>query len=185
MISIKEDLRKEVKKRRKEVLNKELLDEIIKNKLLNNKMVINSQDILVYISMELEVDTFNLINELFKLKKNLYAPRIEGDVIKFYKFNSLDELKINKFKILEPTSNIEIKSYRNCLIIVPGLLFDKNNNRLGYGGGFYDKFLSNKSIYKIGICYSCFLVDNLTVDNHDIKMDEVITDGGRDGICKI
>lgn len=185
MINIKTSLRKEVIERRKSILNKELLDEIIKDKLLNSKKVINNQDILVYISMKDEVDTLNLINELFKLKKNLYAPRIEGDVIKFYKFNSLEELKINKFKILEPTSNIEIKSYQDSLIIVPGLLFDQNNNRLGYGCGYYDKFLSNKSIYKIGICYSCFLVDNLPVDSHDIKMDEVITEGGKDGICKI
>ena len=185
MISIKDLLREEVKLKRKEVLNKKDLDEIIMIKLLKNKYIINSQDILVYISKELEVDTINLINELIKLKKNLYAPRIEGDIIKFYKFNDLNELKRNKFKILEPISNKEIKNYKNSCIIVPGLLFDKNNNRLGYGGGYYDKFLSNKIIYKIGICYSCFLVDKLIVDSHDIKMDEVITDGGQNGIFKI
>ena len=176
MIEIKNILRKDVKLKRKEIINKKELDEMIKNKLLNHEYIINSQNILIYISMNLEVDTINLIKELFKLKKNLYAPRIEGDVIKFYKFNSLDELKINKFKILEPISNIEIKSYKNCLIIVPGLLFDKNNNRLGYGGGYYDRFLSNLDIYKIGVCYSEFLIDFLEVFEHDIKMNIVVTE---------
>ena len=71
---------------------------------------------------------------------------------------------------------LEYQYNTNSCIIVPGLLFDKNNNRLGYGGGYYDRFLANNNIYKIGICFSNFLVDKIIIDKNDIKMDEVITE---------
>ena len=77
---------------------------------------------------------------------------------------------------MEPISNEELKSYENSVVIVPGLMFDKSGNRLGYGGGYYDRFLENKNIYKIGICFKEFLVGELKSLNHDIKMDLIITD---------
>ena len=61
------------------------------------------------------------------------------------------------------------------LIIVPGVGFDQNNNRLGYGKGFYDHFLKNKNIFKIGICFKEQLLDEIPVNEYDIKMDLIIT----------
>jgi len=101
---------------------------------------------------------------------------VEGNIINFYKINSFDNLVIGSFGVLEPITNIIYKDDNNSCCIIPGLLFDKNNNRLGYGKGYYDKFLENRNIYKIGICFSTFLVDNLITDKYDIKMDEVITE---------
>ena len=169
-------LRKDVINKRKEIKNKEKLDSLIRNNLLKNKIVLNATDILVYLSKEDEVDTYKLIKELFKLNKNIYAPRVIDNYMEFYKLDSLDNLKLGKFNIYEPTSNIKFKNNVSSCMIVPGLLFDKSNNRLGYGGGYYDKYLSNLDIYKIGICYSCFLINKIDTENHDIKMDLVITE---------
>ena len=69
-----------------------------------------------------------------------------------------------------------INDFENSVIIVPGLMFDKELNRLGYGKGYYDKYLKSKNIYKIGLCYSCNLIDSLEIEEHDIKMDLVITE---------
>ena len=144
--------------------------------LLRKEAILKRKNILIYVSKEDEVDTINLILELFKLKKNIYVPKVEKDIINFYQINSLFDLKLGKFNILEPISKIKITNYQDSVIIVPGLLFDLNNNRLGYGGGYYDKFLQDKNIYKIGICYSFFKIDKINSEKHDIKMDLIITE---------
>lgn len=172
----KKVLRKEIVEKRKKISNKEKLDNLIKNNLLKNEVILKSQNILVYLSKEYEVDTYKIIEELFKINKNIYAPRVIDNTMEFYKLENLDNIKLGKYNIYEPTSNIKFKNNVSSCMIVPGLLFDKSNNRLGYGGGYYDKYLSNLDIYKIGICYSCFLINKIDTENHDIKMDLVITE---------
>ena len=61
-------------------------------------------------------------------------------------------------------------------VIVPGVIFDSNNNRMGFGKGYYDRFLKDKKCYKIGICFKEQITDNLPIDDYDIKMDEVVVD---------
>ena len=172
----KDKLRKQVLKKRLNIINKQSKEKIITERLLNNEKIINSQNILVYLSLANEVSTESLINNLYKLNKNIYAPKVVDKNIKFYKLNKDDKLLKGKYGIMEPTSNKELKSYENSVVIVPGLMFDKSGNRLGYGGGYYDRFLENKNIYKIGICFKEFLVGKLKSLNHDIKMDLIITD---------
>ena len=172
----KKSLRNYALSLRKEIINKKDLETRIINNVLNNKKVLESNNILIYVSLELEVDTRKLINELWNLNKNIYVPKVEGNIINFYKINSFQDLVIGSFGVLEPITNIIYRDDNISCCIIPGLLFDKNNNRLGYGGGYYDRFLENKNIYKIGICFSTFMVDNLITDKYDIKMDEVITE---------
>lgn len=172
----KKSLRNYALSLRKKIINKKDLETKIINNVLNNKKVLEANNILIYVSLDMEVDTKVLINKLWKLNKNIYVPKVEGRIINFYKINSFDNLVIGPFGVLEPIINTIYKDDNNSCCIIPGLLFDKNNNRLGYGKGYYDKFLENRNIYKIGICFSKFLVDNLITDKYDIKMDEVITE---------
>ncbi len=169
-------IRKKVLEKRKLIKNKQILDEKIKNNLLSEEIIRKRKNILVYVSLKDEVDTISLIKELFKLEKNVYVPKVIGSKIVFYKINSLNELKIGSFNILEPTGNLAFDNSSDSCIIVPGLLFDNFNNRLGYGKGYYDRFLSNLDIYKIGICYQEFKVAKLKTLKHDVKMDKVITE---------
>lgn len=161
---------------RKKIINKKDLESKIRNYILNNNKVLESNNILIYISKDLEVDTKVLINDLWKLNKNIYVPKVENNIINFYNINSFNDLVIGSYNILEPITNIKYKYNKNDCIIVPGLLFDKNNNRLGYGGGYYDRFLKDNNLYKIGICFSHFIIDKLPNEKYDIKMDEVITE---------
>lgn len=172
----KSSLRDYAKSLRKNIKNKELLEEKIKNNVLNNKKVLKSKDILIYISKNEKIDTKKIIKELWKLNKNIYVPKVEGNIINFYLLKSFNDLELGIFNILEPITNIKYKDNKISCIIVPGLLFDKNNNRLGYGRGYYDKYLENKNIYKIGLCFSTLIVDKITIDKNDIKMDEIITE---------
>ena len=146
----KEFLRNQALKKRLNIIDKKSREQIITDKILNNDQVITS--------------------------KNIYVPKVIDKNIKFCKLNKDDILQKGKFGILEPISNDELENFENSVVIVPGLMFDKLGNRLGYGGGYYDRFLENKKIYKIGICFKEFLEDYLESKSHDIKMDLLITD---------
>ena len=172
----KKSLREYAISLRKEITNKKDLETKIRNNILNNQKVINSKNILIYISKDLEVDTKELIKDLWKMNKNIYVPKVEKNIINFYKINDFKELVIGSYNIFEPITNIKYQYNKKDLIILPGLLFDKHNNRLGYGGGYYDKYLENKKLYKIGICFSNFVVKKIPIDKYDIKMDEIITE---------
>ena len=169
----KNDLREYAKKLRRNIQDKEMKDKIILKKVLGNENVQKAKNILIYVSLDYEVDTKNLIKEFLK-NKNVYVPRIENQDIKFYKIKSFKDLTRGSFNILEPTTNHIFSNNKESVIIVPGLLFDKNNNRLGYGKGYYDRFLENNNLYKIGLTYSELLIDELEVEDFDIKMNEVI-----------
>ena len=169
----KQELRQYAKSKRKGIVNKQAKDLQITKNILNNPLVLKSRNILVYLSTPLEVDTLKLISKL--KDKNIYAPRIENKEINFYKLD-LNNLKMNKYHILEPLGSDKITNFQDTVILVPGLLFDQTGNRLGYGGGYYDKFLYDKSLFKIGVCYQEMLIPSLEVEEHDIKMDIIITE---------
>ena len=123
---------------------------------------------------------FDAMDVLEKFEKNKYLitlPRIKKNgQMDFYCWSSKEPLSINKYGIPEPTSN-QIK-YPDILL-VPLVAFDKSFNRIGYGGGFYDRYIKrikkNKNILTIGLAYSFQKIKKVPVNNYDIKLDFVIT----------
>ena len=83
-------------------------------------------------------------------------------------------MRKGKFGILEPTSKVSLVD--PDLVVVPGLAFDLHLHRLGYGKGYYDRFLKSTSSYKIGICFDFQIVEKIPNESHDQKMDEVISE---------
>ena len=92
----------------------------------------------------------------------------------FYKIDSYDDIQPGYFNIPEPKSNIKLRT--PDIIIVPGVAFSYEFERLGYGGGFYDTYLCDKDILKIAICFEFQMMDKLPVEEHDIKMDMIVTE---------
>lgn len=172
---MKKILREYAKKVRKNIFNKVEVDFQIRENLLQEEIVKNCKNILIYVSFGEEIDTYGIIYELLNMGKNVYVPKAYGKTLEFYRITSFDDLSLGKFGIMEPITNDKLDDYLNSCIIVPGLMFDSNMNRLGYGGGYYDRFLQDKNIFKIGVCYQELLVDSLEVDDHDIPMDLVVT----------
>lgn len=173
---MKENLRKYAKKLRESIVDKERLDLEIKCNLLDLDMLKNSKNILIYLSFGSEIDTYGIIEELFKMGKSVYVPKIVGSTLEFYLITSFKELEKGKFGIMEPTSKKILKYYQEACIILPGLMFDYNGNRIGYGGGYYDRFLEDKEIYKIGLCYECLFANSLETCEYDIAVDQVVTE---------
>lgn len=172
---MKEELRRKYKLIRNNISDKNLKDKLIFDKVINNKEVIESKLILIYVSLEEEVDTINLI-KYFLGKKSVAVPKVVGNQIKFYLIKSMDELEKGNFSVYEPITNNEVKSFENAVSITPGICFSKYNDRIGYGKGFYDRFYLDNKVYKIGICYKECLINEEFGEGLDIKVDAVITD---------
>ena len=129
--------------------------------------------VAVYKSMKDEVDTSFLINKLLK-EKIVLLPKVIDDKMDFIIIDKNTKYIKSKLGILEPIG--EIYGGPIDLIIVPGVSFDKKLNRLGFGKGYYDKYLNNKNIYKIGLSFSEQIKEIIPCDKHDIKMDMIITE---------
>lgn len=131
----------------------------------------NAKNILSYMSFRGEIDTDFIHKRIFDDNKILILPKIyKNGIMKTYRVNDLSSLVKNSFGILEPQEHSELTP---DLIIVPGVAFDKTGNRLGFGGGFYDRYLQNKSIKTIALCYNFQVVDELPKEEHDIPVDKL------------
>lgn len=172
----KSDLRKKYLAIRESLINKNELDNKIFNKIIDLKEYKNSKTILTYVSLKDEVDTLKLINHSLDIGKKVAVPKCEGDNINFYYIKSLQDLHNGKFNILEPITKDKAIDYTNSICIIPGVAFDINNNRVGYGKGFYDRFLEKYNGTKVGISYKQCICKNIYTDKYDIKMDRIITE---------
>ena len=171
----KQFLRNKYKEIRKNIKDKEKQDCIIFNKVINLEEYKQSGLVLTYLSLKDEVDTIKLIKYTFKQCKKIAVPKCKGNDIVFYYINSLEDLEEGKFGILEPKTNEIVKNFDNSICIIPGVTFDKQNNRIGYGRGFYDRFLENYKGTKIGLTYKECICDKIDIDENDIKMEKIIT----------
>lgn len=172
----KQFLRDKYKEIRKNIKNKEEIDKSIFNKIVNLEEYKQSDLILTYVSLKEEVDTIKLIKYSLEEGKRVAIPKCKGNDITFCYIDSLEDLKEGNFGILEPETNEIVKDFDNSICIVPGIAFDKENNRIGYGRGFYDRFLENYNGIKIGLTYTECMCDKIDEDKNDIKMDITIKD---------
>lgn len=171
----KQILRNKYKEIRKNIKNKEELDERIFNKIVNLEEYKKSDLILTYVSLKEEVDTIELIRYSLEKGKKVAVPKCEGANIVFYYISGIEDLLEGNFGILEPKTNQAVTNFSASICIVPGVVFDKQNNRIGYGRGFYDRFLENYIGIKIGLTYKECICDKIDVDENDIKMDKIIS----------
>lgn len=179
----KSELRKYYLNVRKNIVDTDFKSRIIVEQILNHSKYKNSKVIGLYSSYLNEVNLNKLVNESLLNNKIVAFPIVvdEFNMI-FSKITSLDELKyMNKYKIKEPIiikKNI-INPESLELILVPGVCFDYHKNRIGYGKGYYDRYLEKcNNSYNIGICFDEQLIKRIYIENnlYDKSLDEIITD---------
>ena len=133
-----------------------------------------------YYPSNFEIDDLHIL-ELFKKKNyNILLPIIsKNNQMNFFEWSSNEPLKINKYGIPEPISS---KIFYPDILLVPLVGYDDNLNRLGYGGGFYDRYIEKiekiKKIIKIGLAFSYQKLESIPINQHDKKLDFVITEKG-------
>lgn len=135
--------------------------------------------VLLYADFNCEVMTDKLVFQALLKGKHVYMPRVEGDTMSFYRIYSLEELIPGSFGIREPI-DIQSEKLISCkgkhiVMIIPGVAFDKRLNRIGYGKGFYDKFLAEFPIKDtIAIAFSCQIYDEIPYNETDKKVSMLI-----------
>lgn len=163
-----------------EIKNK--YDGLIFNKVINSDIYKSSKSIFIYISFGSEVYTKEIIKYALNDGKDIYVPKTDklNKEMKAIRIHNLDNMIVDKWGILEPKDVDKNKIGKDFdLIIMPGVAFDRNGNRIGYGGGYYDKYISSinyKSI-KLALAYDFQILNNIESEEHDIKVDFIITSG--------
>jgi 5-formyltetrahydrofolate cyclo-ligase len=156
-------------------------DESIFNNVINSELYKKANTIFAFVSFKSEVDTHKIIKYAIKDKKTICVPRIQSKQkgMEIFKINDFQQLKKGYFGILEPLESCpEIDKKEIDLILIPGVAFDRQGGRVGYGAAFYDRFLSNlnKKVDKIALAYDFQVLDNIPMDEHDVRIDGVITE---------
>ena len=173
----KSQLRKKILKIREKINKKNI--QINFNQIIEflKKEKINKKNIGGYYPVNFEVDDLELLRKLEKNKFDISLPVIKKNFqMDFYKWSFSDLLKINQYGIPEPeTKNIVYPD----ILLIPLVAFDKNLNRLGYGGGYYDRLISKlqkkKIIIKIGLALSVQEIDKVPINIYDQKLDYIVT----------
>jgi len=152
----------------------------ISKQLLQTSAYIHCNQLFCYVSFNQEVITTNILKTALFEKKKVAVPKIIGDEMKFYYIKSLEELNLGTHGILEPNTEVEAIPQRDelNLVIVPGLAFDLNRNRIGYGKGYYDRYFTKYNeipMKKIALTYDFQVLEELPIDNYDKKIDQIIT----------
>ena len=158
---------------RKSVTNKKEKSTKIVEKIKKLDVYKKAKVIALYNNMPDEVNTKLLISVSLN-NKIVLLPKVIDNQMVFIKIDKDTKYTKSTLGILEPIGEEYIGNID--LIIVPGIAFDKSLNRLGFGKGYYDKYLRNKDIYKIGICFRKQLIDNVLVNNLDIPVNLVVTE---------
>ena len=149
-------------------------------KIMSMNIYKDSKVILAYMSARHEVDLSYLIGNAIEAGKLVYLPKVESKTdMKFYLYDG--NLKLGKFGIKEPVSKAaldeELLKEEGVLMIVPGVAFDKTKNRLGHGGGYYDRFFDkDNKLFKLAVGYDYQILDSVPADEHDKKVDTIVTE---------
>lgn len=173
----KKQLRKQIRERKKEFslsekieLSRPIFEKIEKEELFKEAKVV-----LLYYSMDDEVYTHDFVGKHYKTK-TILLPCVDGDDLILRQYLGIESMKAGEqFGILEPVGKEFNDLEKIDLMIIPGVAFDKEKNRLGRGRGFYDRLLKTVNATKIGVCFDFQIVEQVPTEDFDVKMDVVIS----------
>ena len=137
----------------------------------------NAALLLSYIPTGDEIDATPVIADALKSGKTVAAPVTLGKSMEFRVFRSFDELEKGSFGIMEPKSGKAARNFENCFCITPALCADRGFYRLGYGGGYYDRFFEEQSgIFSAALCFEKLRFEDIPRESGDVPVDCVVTE---------
>lgn len=170
----KKVLRKEYFKKRANIENRQEKSETIKNRLRDLDIYKNAESVFIFISFKSEVNTHEMIKMIKEDGKRLLVPLVKGDEMIATEIDGIEDLRENHMGILEPKDGEAADKID--LTITPGLAFDKDGYRLGYGGGYYDKFFAKNETTSLAIGFDEQRTDYVPHEDYDKKVDYLLTD---------
>ncbi len=174
----KKDIRKRVLKIRDNISKTEweAWSNRIYEKIVTHSFFLESEFIYCFINYSNEVDTRRIIEKAWELGKTVAVPKIHDNDMYFHVIHGFDELEEGYKGILEPMTP-KFTGVKDGLMIMPGVAFDKNKNRIGYGKGFYDRFLDKyPQLSTIAIAFDFQVVEQIPFDEHDWNPQILITE---------
>ena len=172
IITLRNNLTKEERKESNHIITK---------KIIKSDIYKNAKSIFIYVSYSSEVDTIEIINDALALNKEVYVPKIYKDKeeMEAVRIHNLDNMIVDEWGILEPAYvDKNLIGDKFDLIIMPGVAFDMKGNRIGYGGGYYDKYIDKYEgeVKLLALAFNIQIINNIESEPHDIKMDYIITE---------
>lgn len=157
--------------------------EAIVQKVVKTPEYKEADNILLYADYCREVMTRGIFEDALLHRKRIYFPKVDKmtNTMEFYQIISLRQLERGYMDILEPREDMKMRykfqPKEDTLAVLPGVAFDTSGYRLGYGKGFYDKFLANRrQISTMALAFACQIIDEIPRDTYDIKMDKIVTE---------
>ena len=174
----KKDIRKRVLELRSAMSKDEWSEKSnrIQQTVIAHPFFLHANVIYCYIDYRNEAGTRSIIEKAWNLGKKVAVPKVESEEMNFYYISEFSDLQEGYRQILEPNTD-NPANVEDALVIMPGVAFDKKRNRIGYGKGFYDKFLEQHPSYKtMALSFECQLVSEIQADAFDLKPDVLITE---------
>ncbi len=134
-----------------------------------------AQTIASYYSICSEVRTQDIMQEIISDGKTLALPKIDNDMLVFYNVKKFEDLEEGEFGIMEPKQNCPVVD-KFDIVLVPAVAMTRTGQRLGYGKGFYDRFLAGKNITSVALTYSRLVVKHIPRSNNDVQINWVVTE---------
>lgn len=177
-LEVKEEIRLETLKKRQAISPDvwQSSTEIIAKEITAHDWFREATDIYCYLDCKGEVGTRQIIEEAWRLGKSVWAPQVDKTALKFIALHSFEELAKGRFGLLEPKGE-EAADGVDGLVIVPGVAFDVSRARIGYGKGYYDRYLKeHPKLHTIAAAFDVQVLDEIPQEDNDIKPQILITE---------
>ena len=173
----KQQLRQAIRQRKRAMTQEEIEDRSrsLCEKFLNSDNYRRCTCLYGYLPYNQEVRTWPILHQALADGKQVAVPKVYGDEMKFIYLTDLTQVAAGYAGIPEPIADGPVAEQQDALVLMPGLAFDPQGHRIGYGGGFYDKFLSREPKHPtVALCYEFQMVDHLETEQFDIPVNTVI-----------
>ena len=173
----KTELRKSIRTRKRAMTEAEIREksEALGRLFLQSEEYRNARSIYGYLPYNQEVRTVAMLEQALRDGKRVAVPKCYGDEMRFIWMEDLSLVEKGYAGIPEPIADGPIADDETALVLMPGMAFDREGHRIGYGGGFYDKFLAREENHpKVALCYDFQMVPHLETEEYDIPVDKVI-----------
>lgn len=173
----KKALRSQIRQQKRAMTEEEicLRSEKLAEKFLASEAYRNAETIYGYLPYNQEVRTTPMLEQALRDGKRVAVPKVYGDEMKFIYLEDLSQVEKGYANIPEPIADGPVAEDKTALVLMPGMAFDPQGHRIGYGGGFYDKFLAAEPEHPtLALCYAFQLLPALDTEEHDIPVDHVI-----------
>ena len=173
----KKQLRKQIREK-KQAMSLQEIEE--KSRVLGEKLVCSpayqqARTLYGYLPYNQEVRTVPMLEQAIRDGKRVAVPKVYGDVMKFIYLDDLSRVEAGYAGIPEPVDDGPVADDPTSLVLMPGLAFDPEGHRIGYGGGFYDKFLAAEPNHPtLALCYDFQMLEKLETEEFDIPVDTVL-----------